>query len=439
MSQPPGPGYGGQQGYGGPPQGGYGGQPHGGWQPPPPPQDGGSGGRSGPWPWIAGILVLLLLVGVGAIFVLGGDDDEQAAGEIFLEPAGATGPEPFSETPLGQPDSSLATPTTGEPSVAGTTTSTQASGGGTPGLYGGSTDSTRCDVEQMVAFLQGDQTKAQAFVDALAADPQLRAAVGTLTTANLPDYLRGLESFVLTADVRVTNHGFRDGRATRINSVLQRGHAVLVDQYGMVRVKCYCGNPIIAPQPVAGTPTYTGTSWQGFDPTQVTVIQPEPQPVGTFQIRDPQTGQLVPYVFGSGQQPAPSATSTPSPTATASQSPTATASSPPPSPSPTAAAPSPTSPVAPPAGANPVIGAQINSSGSYGISLIDHPPNAQVLVECEAELPDGTVVPEGSGTVTTDASGGAPAGGICQTSDPGADHFVTTSVNGSVVVSAGPF
>ena len=423
MTYPQGPGQG-QGGYQGPPQGGYGGQPQGGWQGPPPPQQGGSsGGGAGPWPWIAGVLVLLLLVGVGAFFVLGGDDDEDggevpvadAPGEIFLEPAGANGPEPFSTTPLGQPDSSLATPTTGAPSVSSATTASRTSGGGTPGLYGGTTDATRCDVDQLISFLQGDQAKAQAWVDALNADPQLRFSGGTLTTADIETYVRGLESFVLTSDVRVTNHGFRDGRANRVNSTLQRGHAVLVDEFGMVRVKCYCGNPIISPEPVAGTPRYTGTSWEGFDPTQVTVIQPEPQPVGTFQIRDPQTGQLVPFVFGSGQQPAPS------PTASATPSPTATATA-------TSAAPAPTTPA--PTSAAPADPPQI-SLVSYNPPAVlggGFPPGASISYSCEQINSNGSVDDVGSGTLTASSSGEIDDVLSCTPQDSTPDNTPTLQV-----------
>jgi hypothetical protein len=39
----------------------------------------------------------------------------------------------------------------------------------------------------------------------------------------------------------VVNHGYRDGTVTTINSVLQAGTAVLVDDYGVAAVRCDCG------------------------------------------------------------------------------------------------------------------------------------------------------------------------------------------------------
>jgi hypothetical protein len=38
---------------------------------------------------------------------------------------------------------------------------------------------------------------------------------------------------ILQRDTRVTNHGFRNGRATPTQSILQAGTAVLVDEYGV--------------------------------------------------------------------------------------------------------------------------------------------------------------------------------------------------------------
>lgn len=49
------------------------------------------------------------------------------------------------------------------------------------------------------------------------------------------------------ADTRVTNHGFADGRATEIQSILQAGTAVFVDDTGLPVVKCSCGNPLGRP------------------------------------------------------------------------------------------------------------------------------------------------------------------------------------------------
>ena len=87
---------------------------------------------------------------------------------------------------------------------------------------------------------------------------------------------------LLRTDTRVTNHGFRNGRATPHQSVLQAGTAVLVDQYGVPRVRCYCGNPLLPPVATRRTPAYTGAKWDGFTPAAITVIVQNTTVINTF-------------------------------------------------------------------------------------------------------------------------------------------------------------
>ena len=119
-----------------------------------------------------------------------------------------------------------------------------------------------CDPEQMVAFLAGNPTKAQAWVDAMNQDPNVALPDGSkLTVATIPQYVATLTPVVLQADTRVTNHGFKDGKATTMQSVLQKDTAVLVDNTGTPRVKCFCGNPLRA----RGGDVHTGLHGQGLD------------------------------------------------------------------------------------------------------------------------------------------------------------------------------
>ncbi|MCB1017655.1 MAG: hypothetical protein KDB10_21390, partial [Acidimicrobiales bacterium] len=88
---------------------------------------------------------------------------------------------------------------------------------------------------------------------------------------------------------RVTNHGFRDGRATTIQTVLQAGTAVLVDRQGVPRARCACGNPLTPPTAVSSRPTFRGPRWTGFDSARLTVIQVSVT-VDIFVIVDLDTG-----------------------------------------------------------------------------------------------------------------------------------------------------
>lgn len=242
---------------------------------------------------ILGTIAILLILGSGAFFYI----QDAQAGEIFLEPAASPGPDPFSATPFaGAPDPDLAQPATAPsaPTVAPAGTRVVANSGSTPGLYGGSRNRSSCEPGQMVSFLQANPDKAQAWVDALNADPAVRLPDGQpLTVATIPQYVASLTSLVLLSDTRVTNHGFKGGRANQKQSVLQKGTAVLVDTYGIPRVKCYCGNPLIPATPTPGTPTYSGPRWPDFDPNVVTIVSPPPMPVTSFVVRDPDTGDTL--------------------------------------------------------------------------------------------------------------------------------------------------
>ncbi len=68
-----------------------------------------------------------------------------------------------------------------------------------------------------------------------------------LRTTQIRTYVSGLTDVLLRTDTRVTNHGYEDGIAIPIQSVLQAGTAVFVDKYGSPVVKCYCGNPLTPP------------------------------------------------------------------------------------------------------------------------------------------------------------------------------------------------
>jgi hypothetical protein len=212
----------------------------------------------------AGVVVIVALI--AGLLVLTGQDEAEA--EVFLEPVDYAGVDPFTE-------SSAAPLPAGATTTTATTTTTAAGGsaptvpsiaGSAPGLYGGTQNAVTCDVEAQIRFLQANPDKAAAF-----------AGVLGITTSQIPSYLRSLTPVRLTQDTRVTNHGYRNGRATSLQSVLQAGTAVLVDVYGVPRVKCGCGNPltppVAQPRPPRYVPPQGRQPWPGWSPTTVVVVQ----------------------------------------------------------------------------------------------------------------------------------------------------------------------
>jgi hypothetical protein len=80
-------------------------------------------------------------------------------------------------------------------------------------------------------------------------------------------------------DVRVTNYDYKDGEATPYQAVLQAGTAMLVDDRGVPRVKCNCGNPLAEPQGTASgsdnVRRYARNpeeAWSAFAPRRVATI-----------------------------------------------------------------------------------------------------------------------------------------------------------------------
>ncbi|MCB0963279.1 MAG: zinc ribbon domain-containing protein [Acidimicrobiales bacterium] len=243
--------------------------------PAPPPAAAAPGGGNRPW-WIAlGVLGVLTVIGVIAAVLLWPGDDEAGASEVFLIAEDAAGPDAFTEDiPVENPTTTSTTTTTAATTTSGATAAIPARAGGSPGLYGGTRSVARCDPAQVADFLADNPDKAQAWVDALNADPTLTWSGGSrVAVSEIDDYLDELTPVTLTTDTRVTNHGYENGRPTTIPAVLQAGTAVLVDAWGTPRVKCNCGNPLTAATPITSGRTYRGTPWATWEPTRVTVIQ----------------------------------------------------------------------------------------------------------------------------------------------------------------------
>ncbi|MFF0115435.1 DUF6777 domain-containing protein [Streptomyces prasinus] len=270
--------------------------------PPPPPggtgAGGGAGGGTGPSgrgrrPWWRsapglGALVAAMAVALALAVLLTRTDggSEAGGGEIFLQAANAAGPDPFTGSTAedgSAPPTASAPPATGTPTAGSATESSPATAvrgvrGGEPGLYGGTRDVSSCDVEQQITYLRKVPAKNEAF-----------ASVAGVASSEIPSYLRSLTPLRLRLDTRVTNHGYRDGAATDYQAVLQAGTAVLVDDRGVPRVRCACGNPLTRPVEQAD-PRYTGTPWPGYSPSKVVVVDPAPRDVGKFVVRDTDGG-----------------------------------------------------------------------------------------------------------------------------------------------------
>lgn len=229
-------------------------------------------------------LILLLTQLLG-----GGGGTQLAEEEVLLEPISFTSDAPFTESVAQGPTDTGPEEIEFEPASPGAIRSAPAD---SVGLYGGSLNESSCRREQLVSFLESQPAKAGAWVSALNADRTLSWSGGNqLTAADIRAYVSELTPVILRLDTRVTNHGYVNGQATRIQSVLQAGTAVLVDAYGVPRVKCNCGNPLT--QPLRFPPVYTGPRWPRFSPGKVVIITNSTTIINDFTLINVVTGGTI--------------------------------------------------------------------------------------------------------------------------------------------------
>ncbi|MGW7070836.1 DUF6777 domain-containing protein [Streptomyces sp. NPDC054855] len=314
----------------------------------PEPGPGGGGKPERPWwksaPRVAAISLVLVAAVVLTVVLTRPDGNSESGGEVALQPAGKQGPDPFTES-TARGDSTPPSPSA-LPSSSASANVTRGVDGGAPGLYGGTRKVGSCDVEKQVDALKKDPAKNKAF-----------ASVLDLDASAVPAYLRALTPVQLRMDTRVTNHGYRDGAPTAYQAVLQAGTAVLVDDRGVPRVRCACGNPLLPPVAQKSTPKPKGDAWPGYRSSDVVVVAPATQVVNEFVMYDPKSGDWFERDKGDTgtgdtrteppvNQPSPSPSSSSASSSPSSSSP----SSPPSSSSPSSASPSsgePSSPSAP--------------------------------------------------------------------------------------------
>ncbi len=167
-------------------------------------------------------------------------------------------------------------------------------------IYGGSLELSVCDKKKLISFLERNAAQREAWLSVLGVN-------------DVASYVNSLSQVILAADTRVTNHGFEENKATPLQSVLQAGTAVLVDERGVPRVRCQCGNPLLEPVLSSSTPTYTGEQWPGFNPDRIIVVQPAPAPITQITVINVADGEPLVLPFGDETEP-PVTTTRPSST-----------------------------------------------------------------------------------------------------------------------------
>jgi hypothetical protein len=210
---------------------------------------------------VALLVAATLAVGLMTVLVIR-QQQNQPDGQVHLEAGGSVGANPF--VPLVVPPSA----TDGNPGGESTSFQTAAS-----------TDNrTTCDPEKLISYFTSNQQASEAWVRALNYDRTLSWGGGSrIEPQQIPVYIRELTPRLLAEDLRVTNYQFTNGVALPVQSVLEKGTAVLVDAKGIARVRCVCGNPLTPMVQPKMPPIYQGTPWPSFQPQRVAMTQHAPQ------------------------------------------------------------------------------------------------------------------------------------------------------------------
>lgn len=233
-------------------------------QAPPPPAR-----RSSRGAIIAIVVLAMLVAALGGVIVA---RELNAPTDVALEPVATAGPNPFMES-VG----------TDVPDVRPVAHTGGSYSGATPGLYGGSGNDATCDRSRLSGFLASHPDRAAGWASVLG----LRDA----SSSTISDYVDGLTAVTLRTDTSVTNHGWSGGHVTSWPAVLQAGTAVLVDAYGNPVTRCFCGNPLTAPQSFHIV-AYVGPRWSTFSSTSITVVTHQTtQVTNNFTIIDVHTGR----------------------------------------------------------------------------------------------------------------------------------------------------
>jgi actin-like ATPase involved in cell morphogenesis len=248
------------------------------------------------WPNWALQSVAVVLIGAAIVIAMVVRQRGAAGeGQIVLEPATDQGSNPFTASvtefaaPSFDPDSeiTLGSSSDGSPLLAPRlgASGAEAGGvpsyrGGTPGLFGGIKDRQSCNGEELNSLLAAEPVKSEAFAEAQG-----------ISKADVASFVEGLTPVNLRGDTRVTSHGLVDGRPRPRQSVLQAGTAVLVDQFGVPRVRCASGSPLKPAVAARAAPSYEGSQWEDFNSEHVSIIIQNTAPIEALTLIDLNTNE----------------------------------------------------------------------------------------------------------------------------------------------------
>ena len=191
-------------------------------------------------------------VGISTSF-LGSDDNVAEATSLYIAPVTAIGPDAFSPSfATGQlPSDYVFELESGQISSSSESLYIQPRG-----TYGGP-GSNVCDVDGMKDFFRSHPDRAAAW-----------ARIQGIEVGEIDAFLDSLNTAFLAQNVKLTMYGFKNGQEYGYEAIIKAGTAVLVDDEGLPRARCACGNPLVTDDPPPPPPTTTTTTEPGITITE---------------------------------------------------------------------------------------------------------------------------------------------------------------------------
>jgi hypothetical protein len=232
--------------------------------------------------WLIAVIALLVAAGIAVALVLVLGGDEAKGQTVRFQAANDVGDQPFTPPADIHGKKKVTLPPEAR------------------GPFGGTGSDLVCDRELLIHALRARPDRMREWARVLGVTPTIKAVAR---------YIRKLTPVTLTFDTRVTNHNFVGGRAVGYQAILAAGTAVLVDDDGVPRARCRCGNPLLEPVyvpeavcygcPPAYTPPPPCANYDDCykiypDPPVVITdtFEPEPEPETTTTTEEPEPQTL---------------------------------------------------------------------------------------------------------------------------------------------------
>lgn len=272
------------------------------------------------WPAFVGAALIAVVLGTGGVLILtgalwGGDSSDAPEGSgltVHLQPVGYSTDEPFTESVVTISEEELST--FADTSVADLDPAAEPAReaasaevvvrGDAPRLYATRAREPVCDVARLAALLTEDPAVTEAWAGAAGVNP-----------AAVPELVLGYTPVLLGHDTAVTNHIYGSDGASAFQAILQAGTPVLIDDHGVPRTQCSCGNPLSAPErstiavlrpdtpndedsDVEAPEGLQGEAWPRFEPAEVIRVDPSPDSTPVLETVDVDDGTTTETATG---------------------------------------------------------------------------------------------------------------------------------------------